>query len=229
MPATSNASDPITVAAIIDGIRSYEAHLFQDTDEFQICVTSRVTDITPTKGRVRPIKWELARKKDSWYTWACVLSAPESSAEIQIAEKGKLFEWTQDQKSCFVRNFDNGYNIFRNWGYFQRLGLNIYRYIAKTNGADYQKVAMMSGNTGEAAVLARPMLPYFLEANATRYTVHAGMEKVDGRGRGLVRLMNELPLSSLLEEKLKTCPKHRPKNNFLGLVGSWVDDIVPVR
>lgn len=179
LPMRASASDTTSLATIIQGLRSYEAKLFQHTGEFQIRLKSRVSDITPAKGKILPIKWQLARKKDLWYTWACALHQPDSCAEIQIAKKGKLFEWRQDDRFCFVHNFDNGWNIFEHWGYFQRLGLNIYRYIAETNGIDYQALTSMDENRGEHAVVSRPMVPSCLEANAGKYLVHADKARID--------------------------------------------------
>ena len=178
-PADVAALDAMTPAQIIEGVCSYERNLFQRTDEFRIGLKSHVKDITPSKKeRVLAAGWQLARKGDLWYTEVNGVEG-RNGREIQIAKRGKLFEWTTSDPFCFVHDFDNGWNFFQEWGYFQRLGLDIYRSVAETNQIDYQKLLTMNGNRGYHAALAHPMLPHCLEINKGKYVVRPDKEELD--------------------------------------------------
>jgi hypothetical protein len=158
--------------------------LLLDQPSFEIvCAREKSEELGPNGGLLTA-EWLMAHKGDKWLIQQRFLKpfnteklVVPGEPKVYVANAQKMVDWDQFSRQCVVDHFGDGRNIYNGWYYFQNLGINVYPYIVKSGGGNYEDIRR---NKGSDLNMDFPFLPEFLQENLAKYMIHAKQESVDG-------------------------------------------------
>ena len=175
---------PPTLDEVVRGLARTRSLFLEQPQSFRLVHAREKSEVLAEGGGLLTFEVVLARKQDKWYLQRRFLQPGDYagvtvSAEplFNVVSAKRVLENERDNSTCVVQNFEDGRNSYLFWYYFEYLGLNVYRYVAASGGADYEKLRKEARNE---STLGHPFLPDSIEENRAKYQVQAEQESVDG-------------------------------------------------
>jgi hypothetical protein len=182
-----------TFDAVIKGFTETKKLLFEETPELLLtCRLEIVEHLDPNdKEGHRRGEWLLMRKENMWRTEVRPLDAetmPDGyplsmDPIIRIIKNGMGIEHTAYNTNVVVSPLaplNVSTNMFREWGYFNRVGYGISEAIIISNKKNYKEFYDTAQTESTLDTLLHPDMPKYLEQNVDKY-IFRDSETIDGR------------------------------------------------
>jgi type II secretory pathway pseudopilin PulG len=176
-----------SVQSVIDGLKAAERSFFESGKLTLRYTRVKAINILGEKG-TRRAEWLLGRHRTGWYTEGRELDPGKdgdivipAEPNIFILKNGSALDWTQHNDRVFIASKEKGdFNVLLGWRYLENAGLNPYRPVIESAGMSYEEARGLDDKHMLHQFLNKPLLPDFLESNASRYSVAEQPETIDG-------------------------------------------------
>lgn len=171
------AAEPPTVQWLVDKLQRADRAFFE-SGKLRLRYARVTSKNMLAKRGNRRCEWLVGRQQHGWYSEARELDPMElpdqtipAEPTIYILKSGTSLDWTQYNQSVYIAAQEN-FNVLHGWQYLAGAGLNPYRQVIESVGKSYDDASRES-NSMLHQFLRMPLIPDFLAANASHYSVHA--------------------------------------------------------